>query len=137
MKNNKQRYMERKALLISLVELLLSIVAIVSSFIGFMDFKLLILGVILLLISGISIYKYFHNSNFQENLDKKSISLNTKIESKAFIIMQCFDIIILLLSMILYYLSKEELFAILIVFSSLNLMFMLILEIILGFVYHN
>lgn len=129
--------MERKRILISSAELLLSIIAMVSSFIGFMDFKLLILGVILLLISGVSIYKHFHNSNSQEILDKKSISLNTKIESKAFIITQCFDIIILLLSMILYYLSKEEFFAILIVFSSLTLIFMFILEIILGFVYHK
>lgn len=127
--------MKNKKFLISIAELLLSIIAITFSFVGFIDFRLLVTGVMMLIISGVSVHSFFHQSDSQENIERKNDSLDTKIESKAFIIIQCVNVAIVLISIIAYYLNREEFFIILLIFSSVHLIFMFILEIILAFIY--
>lgn len=124
-----------KKLLIPIVELALSIVAIISGFTGFIDLKLIILGVILLLSSGVTIQRIFNTSDMRENHESQNNSLDMKVESKAFIIAQGLNVIMLLVSILLYHVGKGKFFAVIIAFSIINLIVMFILEIFLAFYY--
>lgn len=124
-----------KKLLIPIVELVLSIMAIISGFTRFIDLKLIILGVILLLSSGVTIQRIFNTSDMRENHESQNNSLDMKVESKAFIIAQGLNVITLLVSILLYHVGKDNFFAVIIAFSIINLIVMFILEIFLAFYY--
>lgn len=124
-----------KKFLIPILELLLSIIAIISSFVRYFDFKLLLGGIILLFLSSMSIHE--NNFHSKKNIDNNIDSLNEKIDNKAFSTVQYVIAIILLIGFILYYITHKKLFAIITVFFGLSLNFVFILEIILGIISCN